>query len=106
MNEAYVREPVLRELVALGSTRLVGCRGGFLVLVLAGETPKTLATARGQPRVFANLNTATVYLKELGVERFEVDSSAFRPERLRKARPDRAAALRLTRTTPRQDTLL
>lgn len=103
-----LRELVLRELVAIGSVSsvlLVGCRGGFVITVLAGET-RTLSTARGQPRIFSNLNTATVYLRGLGIERFEVDARGFVPARLRNARPDRAAALRLTRTIPRQSALL
>lgn len=109
MPEAYVREPVLRELIALQSgvdVRLLGQRGGFTLTVSAGETSRTLSTARGQPRVFASLNTAALYLLGIGVERFKVDAAGFLPARLRKARPDRAAALRLTRTLPRQDALL
>lgn len=46
------------------------------------------------------------FLRQVGIEMFEVDARFYQPGRIRKARPDRAEALRKTRTTPRQQELL
>jgi hypothetical protein len=48
-----------------------------------------------------HLATST-FILEMGVSRFEVDMTGYQPGRLRKARPDRAQALRLTRTKMQQ----
>jgi len=66
---------------------------------------KTLVTSRGQVRLFASLGTAGLFIRDLGISRFEVDMSQYQPGRLRSARPDRAVALRLTRTKMQQQPL-
>jgi hypothetical protein len=109
MEQGHIREGAFRELVAVQSVKhvtLLGQPGGFALEVCVGEYRRRLATARGALRVFGNLNTAALYLQAIGVDRFEVDSSAFRRGRLRKPRPDRAEALRQTRTRPQQGALL
>lgn len=100
-----IKEPVLRELVAANSLRsasFVGQTGGFAVNVRYGVGERGLAIARGEIRLFANLNTAGFFLRKHGLTKFEVDATNYEPARLRRARPDRAAALRKTRTKPRQ----
>ena len=64
-----------------------------------------LATSRGAIRLFASLDTASIFVKELGIERFEVDMTDHQPGRLRSARPDRAEAMRLSRTKMQQQDL-
>jgi len=103
-----IREPVLKELVQVSGTidaRIVGKGSGFAVMVRLGATEKTLATSRGQVRLFASLDTVGSFVRELGISRFEVDMAQYEPGRLRGARPDRAAALRLTRTRMQQQTI-
>lgn len=104
-----IKEPTLRELIAASSVEsalVVGQKGGFAIRLRYGLIERNLATARGEVRVFANLNTAASFLRKRGITKFEVDATEYEPGRLRKARPDRAAALRNTRTNPRQTELL
>jgi hypothetical protein len=103
-----IREPVLRELVQVSDTlraSVVGKGNGFAVLVRLGAGEKTLVTSRGLVRLFASLDTAGSFIRNVGISRFEVDMSRYEPGRLRGARPDRAAALRLTRTKMQQQPL-
>jgi hypothetical protein len=105
----FITHPTLKELIASGSVRrtvLIGQRGGFGVVVSYGEVERQLCGARGSVRLFASLDTAVPYLKKLGLSKFEVDAATFEPGRLRKARPDRAEALRHTRTKPIQAQLI
>ncbi len=106
--EAIIREPVLRELVQASGTvgtTVVGKGNGFAVVVKLGATEKTLVTSRGQVRLFASLDTAASFVRDMGISRFEVDMNRYERGRLRGARPDRAAALRLTRTRMQQQPL-
>lgn len=104
-----ISHQTLKELVEAGSVRgacLVGRPGGFGVVVRYGSVERALSCTRGQIRLFASLDTAMPYLKRLGLARFEVDATGYEPGRLRKPRPDRAEALRKTRTRPRQEQLI
>ena len=104
-----IKERTLRELVEANSVRsacLVGQHGGFAVTVRYGIVEKTLSNARGETRVFASLNTATEFLRRMGIVKFEVDATDYEPGRLRKPRPDRAQALKNTRTRPTQGKLI
>ncbi len=103
-----MKTQTLQELVSSGSVigaRLVGLQGGFGITICLGSAESLLASSRGEVRRFT-LDTATKYLRQIGISRFEVDASNFEPGRMRKPRPDRAEALRNTRTTPRQATLV
>ena len=104
-----IREPVLRELIEASggsiSATVTGRDRGFALVVHLGSSDKILATSRGAIRLFASLDTASTFVKDLGIERFEVDMRDHQPGRLRSARPDRAAALRLSRTKMRQQSL-
>jgi hypothetical protein len=103
-----MREQTLRELVSGGFARsatVVGQRGGYGISIRHGTAESFLSTSRGEPRLFT-LETAARFLRQIGISRFEVDSSNYEPGRIRKPRPDRAEALRKTRTTPRQTTLV
>lgn len=103
-----IKADLVRELiVATGELRAtaVGTAGGFRLLFRVGESEKTLVTSRGTVRVFASLDTAGSFVRELGVAKFAVDMTQHQPGRLRGPRPDRAEALRHTRTRLRQQSL-
>jgi len=104
-----IREPVLRELVGASgngiAATIAGRRPGFALVVHLGDSNKILTTSRGAVRLFASLDTAGAFVKDIGIERFEVDMSDHQPGRLRGARPDRALALRRARTRLRQQEL-
>ena len=92
--------------VAVGVRAVVrGAERGFLVVVRIGEQERTLERARGGPRLFASLDTAASFVREIGLPQFEVDMSDYQPGRLRGARPDRAEALKRTRTRMKQQNL-
>lgn len=105
VQQETIRETTLRELIEAGSVRSVvaiGQHGGFLVSVRCGEIDRALASARGAVRLFPNLTTLAALLRKLGISGFEVDTAHYEPGRVRPARPDRAEALRRTRTRPKQ----
>jgi hypothetical protein len=103
-----IKEPVLREVLLAApdvSARIVGKENSFSVIVHLGSGDKTVVTTRGTIRLFASLDTASAFLGDLGVVRFHVDISHYRRGRLRGPRPDRAEALRQTRTRMQQQPL-
>ncbi len=104
-----IKEPVLRELMeasALVGATVTGQEKGFAVVFKIGKNgEKVLATTRGGTRLFASLDTAGAFVRDLGLPRFDVDMTGHEPGRLRKARPDRAEALRGTRTKLHQEQL-
>jgi hypothetical protein len=104
-----IKEEVLRELVsssALTSVEATGTKGGFALRVGFGSSTRVLASTRGTLRLFSSLTTLAVLLRSLGISSFTVDATDYAPGRVRPARPDRAEALRRTRTKPQQSELL
>jgi len=102
-------EATFRELLlagAINSVAAIGREGGFVVVIRYGSSERLLASMRGGARVFPNLTTLATFLRKLGATVFTVDTDGYVTGRVRKARPDRAAALRKTRTTPRQASLI
>ena len=107
-NPDPIKADLVRQLIeATGRAEgiAVGGRGGFALLFRIGELEKTLVNSRGEVRRFASLNTAGTFLRDIGVSRFEVDMTRYEPGRLRAPRPDRAEALKGTRTRLRQQPL-
>lgn len=105
--DQMIKEPTLRELANAKSpcgVLAMGQRGGYAVTVKyeMQETQRLLANARGETRVFSNLNTLAGFLRRIGITTFGVDSSGYERARVRAARPDRSVAMRRTRTRPRQ----
>lgn len=103
-----IKETTLRELVkanSINSAWLVGKTGGYVIKVKYGVTESMLATTRGEVRLFS-LENAGKFLRGIGLPRFQVDATHFEPGLIRKARPDRAEALRNTRTVLRQAKLI
>ena len=103
-----IKANLVRELIeATGDVRAtaVGGQGGFALLFRFNDAEKMLVNSRGNVRLFASLTTAGTFIRGIGVSRFEVDMTDYEPGRLRGPRPDRAEALRGTRTRLRQQNL-
>lgn len=104
-----IKEPVLRELAeasALAGITVAGHENGFAVVARIGDaSERVLANSRGKIRLFASLDTAGAFVRDVGLPRFQVDMNGYEKGRLRKARPDRAEALRGTRTKLHQQAL-
>lgn len=103
-----VKESTLRELAtanSVQSARAVGTRGGYVIVVRCGTIDRKLASVRGDVRLFT-LDNASKFLREIGLSRFEVDSIGYEQARMRKARPDRAEAMKGTGTKLRQQILV
>lgn len=113
-NLEAIAEATLRELCASGAelrpTVLAVPDGGFALVFAYGEEARdirrVLGTSRGPVRRFGSIDTAGFFLRELGFSCFPVDLAAYQPGRVRGPRPDRAEALRKTRTSPKQVELL
>lgn len=107
-DSATIKAPVLRELVqATNQVRAiaVGTQGGFILRFQFGDSDKALVNSHGSVRSFASLDTAGIFVRNIGIPQFEVDMTYYKPGRLRGARPDRAEALRQTRTRMRQQAM-
>lgn len=105
---ATIKEPVLRELIQAGpdvQAVAVGEQQGFALQFRFGSCERMLATSRGTVRLFASLDTAGAFMRDVGIPCFGVDMTSHQPGRLRSPRPDRAEALKATRTRPRQQPL-
>jgi hypothetical protein len=105
---APIKESALRGLAessAIKSACVVGTRGGYSIVVRYGAVERELSSVRGDIRLFT-LGNASKFLRGIGLYRFEVDATEYEEARLRKARPDRAEALKLTVTKLRQQVLI
>jgi hypothetical protein len=104
-STSTIKAPVLRELVqanTITGATVSGQEKGFALRVKLGSGQKVLVTSRGTVRLFASLDTAGAFARDMGIPHFEVDMSGHAPGLLRKPRPDRAEAMRHTRTKPQQ----
>ena len=88
-----------RELAAAGAVRhatLLGRPGGFAIVLRVGMADQLLATKLGEPRIFAQMETAAELLRgELGVARFDVDASNYSKDDLLRRRNPKVRATRL-----------
>ncbi|WP_141513079.1 hypothetical protein [Ramlibacter sp. WS9] len=101
MDAGKIRLATLKEMAAAGGVTevlAVGVAGGYALSVECASAHCELANDKGERRCFANLNTLSSVLKACGIQRFQVDASAYVAGRLRKARPDRSEALKRTKT--------
>ena len=76
------------------AARVISRGGGWGIIVTCGKIARPLAAQRGKARLFSKLETVAVYLREIGIPRFDVDVVDYDPERRRRTRPDRAEALK------------
>jgi hypothetical protein len=99
MTSDTIDHTTLSRLVEAGAVRgahVVGQPGGWSVLVRYGMAERALAAQRsGHVRVFRRMETLVSYLKEIGIQRFDVDAAGYEAEGEKtRSRPDRAEALR------------
>jgi hypothetical protein len=97
MAEEAIDHRTLAKLVESGAVRaarVISQAGGWGIIVTCGKTARPLAAQRGKVRLFSRLETVAVYLRGIGIPRFDVDVVDYDPERARRARPDRAEALK------------
>lgn len=67
---------IFEELVAAGAVATVSARGvpgGFVLIAQLEGGERMLKTQRGKTRVFAKLDAVAVFLRDLGMTRFNVD---------------------------------
>ncbi|MGE7989978.1 hypothetical protein ACQKPE_02810 [Pseudomonas sp. NPDC089554] len=86
----------LAETGRINATHIVGQPGGWAIQVDIDNQEHVLTAQRsGNVRLFKKLETLVSYLHDLGIERFEVDSSIWDPQQTATyQRPDRAQALK------------
>lgn len=109
-----VTEATVRELCSSGMQMspivVAAPEGGFALVFSYGasgrEVLRVLETSRGPVRRFGSIDTAAAFLRELAVQQFSVDLADYQTGRVRGPRPDRAEAMRRTRSSPKQATLL
>lgn len=92
-----VTESTLRDLVAAGVVEAVTAAakaGGFEVVVKFGRAEPILGNAKGEPKLYASLDTIAAQLLKLGVKSFVVSTAGYKPGLVRAPRPDRAEAMR------------
>jgi len=98
MNPETITHNTLKELAAAGAIRqasAVALGDRWSVVVTYGGTHKTLAARNSQNiRSWANLNSLTKYLTELGIKRFETDASQYDPKHKTQTRPDKSKTLK------------
>lgn len=97
MPAQTVKVQTLRELVGAHSVHtavVVGRRGGWEVMVRYGKTERTLAAKSGTPRVFKTVDGAVRVLREVGLQRVELDAAKYRPGPTVRKRPDTSKAMR------------
>jgi hypothetical protein len=86
----------LAEAGSLTEIHVVGCAGGWSVVVKYGANERVLLAQRGKTaRLFKKMDTLVAYLNAIGISKFDVDAAGFDPNSgASRARPDRAKALR------------
>jgi hypothetical protein len=92
-----VTEATLRDLAAAGVLEAITATakaGGFEVVVKFGNAAPVLGNAKGQPKLYASLDTIAAQLLHLGIKTFIVDATGYKPGRVRGPRPDRAEAMK------------
>lgn len=97
MAEQTIDHATLVKLIDAGTVRaarVIGRAGGWGIIVSCGRTARALAAQRGKLRLFSKLDTVVTYLKGIGLDRFDVDAIHYDSRHTRRARPDRAAALK------------
>lgn len=99
MAAEMIDHSTLAKLVEAGAVRgahVVGQPGGWSLRVKYGAAERTLAAQRNrQVRVFRRMDTLVSYLKDVGIERFDVDAANYESGGgTSYSRPDRAEAMR------------
>jgi hypothetical protein len=98
MTTETIDQKTLTQLVEAGAVRaahVVGRGNGWTLAAKYGRTERFLSAKRGDVRVFRKLETLVSFLRDMGINSFEVDAAGFDPESIeRTTRPDRSVALK------------
>ncbi len=99
MSAETIDHNTLSRLVEAGAVRgahVIGQVGGWAILIKYGLLERALATTRSKKiRTFKKLETLVVYLKEIGISQFDVDTAQYDPATVQTySRPDRTEAMR------------
>lgn len=93
----------LVEAGAVLAAHVVGQPDGWSLRVKCGADERTLTTQRSrQTRVFRRMETLVSYLKDVGIEYFDVNATDYDGEKTF-TRPDRAEAMRRTHEAASHD---
>lgn len=97
---------VLADAGGIEETHVKSTGTGWTVSVKSGRKMRQLMAQRGKTvRVFKHLETLTSYLKNAGIEKFDVDAAGFVAGATGTiSRPDRAAALKRVHAAAEYDT--
>lgn len=95
----------LAEAHSIGGAVVFGQSGGWAIAVRYGAVERVIAAQRsGRARLWRNLNTAVAYVRdELGVARFEIDTSDYDADANERKRPDQTERLRRQREAASYD---
>ncbi|MBX8827424.1 hypothetical protein [Ochrobactrum sp. SFR4] len=99
MSAEIIDHNTLSRLVEAGAVRgahVIGQPGGWSLMVKYGMVERALAAQRNrQVRVFRRMETLVTYLKDIGIQHFDVDAADYEADGGKSyTRPDRSAALR------------
>lgn len=81
-----MEKALLRELVSAGaiqSATAKGVPGGYVLLVRTETGERLVSLQRGQHRVFSSLDTVAAFLRDVGLQRFAVDTDAWASDGLK-----------------------
>ena len=102
----------LARLVEAGAVRgptVVGQPGGWGVVIQYGMTERALAAKRGAVRIWKHFETLVGYLKEMGLDRYQVDAVNYAPALPKEStasRPDAAERMKRAHAAAAYDTWL
>ncbi|CAM5789530.1 antitoxin PaaA2 family protein [Castellaniella caeni] len=82
----------LVEAGAVRSATVIGQPGGWGVVVQYGMTERAIAVKRGPVRVWRRFETLASYLKDMGLNRYQVDAANYSPESPKASTPKRPDA--------------
>lgn len=98
MSAQTIDQKTLTNLVEAGAVRaahVVGHGNGWAMMAKYGMTERFLAVKQGDVRVFRKFETLVNFLREIGINQFDVNTANYDPAvATRPARPDRSAALK------------
>lgn len=94
-----VNHATLVQFVAAGvvkSATIKGQDSSWILTVKVGDTSKVLLSKSRKMREFKRMETLVMYLKEIGIVKFSVDSERFNPKQrtIGRGRPDRSIAMK------------
>ena len=83
----------LVEAQAIRGADVIGQPGGWYIILKYGILERSLATRRGEIRLFSRFETLVGYLKDIGIVQFTVNANNYDPDVKRTSRPDVAKRL-------------